>query len=708
MKNGKQFACKAIMSTALVMASSTALAQLEEIVVTAQRRSENIQNVPISVSAITADTLESLGAQGVMDLSSTAPGLYVGRQLASPLIYIRGIGTTSTQGGQESPTALYVDGVYYHNLPGLNFSFNNIERIEVLKGPQGTLFGRNATGGLVQIITKDPSEDTSVKVGMSVANYDTIAGKLYATTGFGENLAADIAFVGSDQDKGWGRNTTLDIDTGWTDDYGVRSTWLWTPTDKTNVRTSLDWANIRTTVGLSRQADKGARTVDGLGPDPDYFNEHSNFRNLSETTSRGAAVKVTHSFGNLDLVSITAYRKTKTDLTLDQDSTALPLIDAPIYYRDRSFSQELQLVSQNNDRFQWIAGLYYTDVNIFYRLNLQGAALAALGGRRDVNSDQPLNSYAGFAQATWGIGSAGHLTVGARYTEDKRKLKGFTLTGTGAVIPSSAPPKTTQSEPTWRLAYDHRFNEQFMAYASYNRGFKSGLYNMVNLDQAAVDPELVDAYEIGFKSDLFDGRMRLNGTAFFYDYKDLQVQVIQAGITVLQNAAEAESRGIELELQAAPTNNLTLFAGLAWLDTEYKSFPNAQVTVPPPPPAGGNIVSTGDVSGNDLVRAPKLSGSFAFDYRLPSSVGEWGISGSYVHTGKFYWEPDNRRRHPAVGLVNGELGWTSIDERWRLYVFGRNLTDKEYSQFTSGGQLGDQAAPAAPRTYGLGVDFTFK
>ncbi|MET0987216.1 MAG: TonB-dependent receptor [Steroidobacteraceae bacterium] len=434
----------------------------------------------------------------------------------------------------------------------------------------------------------------------------------------------------------------------------------------------------------------------------------SNFRNLSETISRGAAVKVTHGIGDLDLVSITAYRKTRTDLTLDQDSTALRLIDAPIYYRDRAFSQELQLLSKNNDRFQWIAGLYYTDLNIFYRLNLQGGALAALGGRRDVSNDQPLNSYAGFAQATWSIGSAGHLTTGARYTRDERKLDGQTLTGTGAVIPSTAPGKTTQSEPTWRVAYDHRFSEQFMAYASYNRGFKSGLYNMVNLAQPAVDPELVDAYEIGFKSDLLGGRLRLNGTAFYYDYQDLQVQVVQAGITVLQNAAEAESMGLELELQAAPTNNLTLFAGLAYLDTEYKSFPNAQITTPPPPPLGGNIVTTGDVSGNDLVRAPNLSGSFAFDYRLPTSVGEWALSGSYVHTGEFYWEPDNRREQSSVGLVNGEFGWSSTDERWHLYVFGRNLTDEEYSQFTSGGQLGDQAAPAAPRTYGIGIDVTFK
>src|SRR5262245_29592589 len=251
-------------------ASGVASAQIEEIVVTAQRRAENMQDVPIAVSAVTADTLRTLGAVDVLDLASTAPGLYVGRQLASPLIYLRGIGTTSTQGGQESPTALYVDGVYYAELPGLNFEFNNIERIDVLKGPQGTLFGRNATGGLVQIITKDPSQDRSLDIGFTVGNYETYGGKLYATTGLGDNLAADIAFVGSDQGEGWGRNVTLDVETGLTDTYGARSTWLWTPSDATSVRASVDYTKAETTVGLSRQPAPGSLTLlSGLGPPDD-------------------------------------------------------------------------------------------------------------------------------------------------------------------------------------------------------------------------------------------------------------------------------------------------------------------------------------------------------------------------------------------------------------------------------------------------------
>jgi iron complex outermembrane recepter protein len=707
--------CRLLVVPATLLGSGVATAQIEEVVVTAQRREESMQNVPITVSAVTADTLNALGAVDVLDLASTAPGLYVGRQLGSPLIYLRGIGTTSTQGGQESPTALYVDGVYYAELPGLNFSFNNIERIEVLKGPQGTLFGRNATGGLVQIITKDPSQDASMDIGFTAANYETFGGKLYATTGIGDNLAADIAFVGSDQGEGWGRNRTLDVETGLTDDYGVRSTWLWTPSDATFVRASFDWTKTETTVGLSRQAAPGSRSIDGQGPPDDIYDDLGNIANNEEIEAFGAAVKIGHSFGAADLVSITAYRDTDTDIAFDQDNTPLPLVNAPIFYRTEQFSQELQLLSSDSERFDWIVGLYYLDLDFDYQLVLNGLAFSGppfgavnLGGVDDKHSRQPVKSYSGYAQGTWAVGDASHITAGIRYTSDEREFSGTdSFTGIGLVVPSSAPPKVTQEEPTWRLSFDHRFSEEWLVFASYNRGFKSGLYNMVNLAQPAVESEIVDAYEIGFKSDLMDDRLRLNGAAFFYDYQDLQIQIINAGITVLDNAAEAEVQGVELELQAAPTDNLTIFAGLGYLDTEYSKFPNAQLSTPRPPPAGGNVIVTGPADGNELVRAPGFSGSLALDYRIPTSSGTWGINGSYVYTGSFFWEPDNRREQEGYGLLNAQLGWESPSEMVHIYLFGRNLADEEYSQFVSDGGLGDSAAWAAPRTYGVGVDFSF-
>ena len=529
---------------ALAVSGVLSAAQIEEIVVTAQRRAENMQDVPIAVSAMSADTLETLGVVDVLDLAATAPGLYVGRQLGSPLIYLRGVGTTSTQGGQESPTALYVDGIYYAELPGLNFSFNNIERIEVLKGPQGTLFGRNATGGLVQIITKDPSHDPSLEIGVSAANYETFGGKLYGTTGLGDNLAVDIAFVGNDQGEGWGENLTVGGDVGLTDDYGVRSTWLWTPSDDTKVRASFDWTKTETTVGLSRQAAEGAITIDGQPPPADPYDDNSNLNNNEEIEAYGAGLKISHSFSSVDFVSLTGYRETDTDILFDQDNSALPLVNAPIFYRTDQLTQEFQLLSNDSERFNWIIGAYYADLDFDYELVLNGIAFGAVGGIDDKHSRQTVKSYAGYAQGTLAVGEASNITAGIRFTSDKREFRGTdTFTAIGLVVPSSADPEVTQEEPTWRLSFDHRFSDEFMMFASYNRGFKSGLYNMVNLSQDAVDSEIVDAYEIGFKSDLADDRVRLNGSVFYYDYSDMQIQVINAGITVLANAAQAEVRG---------------------------------------------------------------------------------------------------------------------------------------------------------------------
>ena len=417
-----------LVAVAGMLASGAASAQIEEVVVTAQRRAESMQDVPITVSAVTADTLRTLGAIDVLDLASTAPGLYVGRQLASPLIYLRGIGTTSTQGGQESPTALYVDGVYYAELPGLNFSFNNIERIEVLKGPQGTLFGRNATGGLVQIVTKDPSQDAQLDIGFTAGNYETFGGKLYATTGIGDNLAADIAFVGSDQGEGWGDNLTLGVETGLTDEYGVRSTWLWTPSDATSVRASVDYTKTETTVGLSRQAAPGSRSFDGQGPPDDIYDDLSNIENNEEIEAVGAALKISHSFDAVDFVSITGYRDTDTDLAFDQDNTPIPLVNAPIFYRTDQFSQELQLLSNDSERFDWIVGLYYLDLDFDYELVLNGLAFAGAGGFDDRHSRQTVKSYAGYAQGTLAVGDASNLTAGIRYTSDEREFAGRTDT----------------------------------------------------------------------------------------------------------------------------------------------------------------------------------------------------------------------------------------------------------------------------------------
>lgn len=694
-----------LLSAALAL-PQIASAQLEEVVVSAQRRTENVQDVPISVSAVSRETLQDFAVRDVLDMSATAPGLHMAQQLQSPLLFIRGIGTASTQGGQEGSTAFYVDGVYYPHLPGLNFAFNDIERIEVLKGPQGTLFGRNATGGLLQIITRTPSQDPSLDMEATYGNFDTLGGKLYGTMGFGENVAGSISLVGSAQRDGWGTNVVTGQDTGKVEMYGARSNWLFTPGDNTTFRLGVDYASTRTTQGVARQAAPGARTVDGVGALPDFYDTRSNFGGQASIESYGAALTFTQNFKSFDLVSITSYRKNEAYTELDQDSTPIPLVNAPLYDDAETVSQEIQFVSTNSERFQWIAGLYYIDIDFYNRLDLNGLAFAMVGLRDDKESTQPTQSYAAYVQSTFALGDASRVTLGARYTSDERKLRGQDTFGNGVVVPVNT--SAEWEELTWRASYDYQFNDDLMAYASYNRGFKGGLFNMVNLTQPPVKPEIVDAYEIGLKSTLADGRARLNLSAYYYDYQDMQVQFLEAGITRLSNAASSEMYGAEIELQYQYTDRLNVFAGISFMDSEYKDFPGAPLSVPNPPPAGGNSVTSFNAAGNDVVHAPGFSGSVAANYTIPTSSGNWGLSGSYIYNGSFYWEPDNRNKQEGISIVNLELSWQDPGERYRVFAYGRNLLDEEYTMFLSGGTLGDIAAPAAPLTYGIGFGLSFK
>ena len=223
MKSSRQSASRLAVAASCLLAMQPAFAQIEEIVVTAQRREENQQQVPISISTATAAVLESAGVQSTDELGLFAPGLTIQRQIGSVLPYIRGIGNPNTSGGQESAVAMYVDGIYYAQLPSTNFSLNNIERIEVLKGPQGTLFGRNSTGGLMNLITRTPGDDPTLEASVGYGSYSTATGKVYASAPLGASSAISLSGFGESQDRAWGRNITTGADVGSGDKYRVRA-----------------------------------------------------------------------------------------------------------------------------------------------------------------------------------------------------------------------------------------------------------------------------------------------------------------------------------------------------------------------------------------------------------------------------------------------------------------------------------------------------
>lgn len=677
-------------------------AGIEEITVTAQKRSESTQDVPISITAFGADSIKAAGISGTDNLQLVTPGLTVGRQTAGSVVFIRGIGSQNGAAGEEPSVSTYVDGVYMISPSANAFSFNNIERVEVLKGPQGTLFGRNATGGLIHIITKDPTQETGFDGEVLYGNYDTLETNLYATTGLSENLAGDIAIHYVDQGEGYGKNRTTGKDVNQGKDTSLRSKLVYMPNDDLKITFIGDYTDSDSSYGIARQLAPGALAIDGV------TTYTGNWQDMSEKIDPkirvyrgGASLKVDYDFGEVKLVNISAYRHNNIYQTFNQGSTPIGLIDIAIEINDDFASNELQILSDNDSRLSWIVGTFFMkSTSEYLPLGLSGPAI---GGNLDFFTKQVTTSYSAFAESTYELTESTSITAGARYTYDKRELDGDHFFDGFQILDVSQ--DETWSEPTWRLALKHDINEDFMVYASYNRGFKSGVFSNVQPADPAVNPELVDAYEIGLKATLFDGRLQSNLAAFYYDYQDIQLTKAVKGALQVINAAEAEIKGVEASFSAAHGDYVTTRLGISYVDGEYTKFPDGPIWIPNNV-TGGNDPAVGDLSGNDLIRTPEVTVTAGVSVAVPTESGEYGLDINYYYSSSFPWEADNHLKQSSYDVVNAEIHWRSRDERWTLKLFGKNLTDEEYSNYSESTGVGDMITASPPRTYGVGIGFS--
>lgn len=725
---------------AILSVGAPAFAQestLEEIIVTAERRAVSLQDVPIAVTALSQDSLTQAGIASTADLKFVTPGLTIGTQLASAVPFIRGVGSQTTAVGQDAVVATYVDDVYYSSSTGSILTLANVDRVEVLKGPQGTLFGRNATGGLIHVITADPSKEFSGDIEVGYGNFDTFSGKAYITGGLADNVAADLSVYVSEQGDGYGENTVTGNDVNETDEFIIRSKVLIEAGDQTEIKLSFDYAKTDTTTGVSMRLDEGALGLDGAfvfggclagGATPDvcfpiaagaatqftgdFQDIQSSLDPFADIEQWGVSAKVDHSFGEIDFTSITAFRNTEALQSSAQAAINLPgFLDFFLDQETETFTQELRLASTSG-QLDWIVGAFFLSEDAGYSPpTLAGAAFTPLEGLNDDNN-QDTSSWALFAQADYNLSDATTVTAGLRYTNDDRELTG-TTTGTigGAVVASLDYQDDDEwDELTWRLALSHDFNDTTMAYASYNRGFKSGVYNLNVLDPVngptdPVEPEILDAFEVGLKTEFADNRVRLNAAAYWYEYEDLQFTISRAGATFIANAAAATLKGAEVELLAAPTDGLTLFANLAYLDTEFDSFPDGIDNVPTG--FGGNVEVIRDLSGNENARSPELTFSAGFVHEATLSFGNLIVSANYFYSDEYFWEPSNRQMQDSYSVVNAQVTWEHPDNGFYIRGYANNLTDEEYSNFSLTSALGDFTTSAAPFTYGVKLGMSF-
>ncbi|API59719.1 hypothetical protein BSL82_10645 [Tardibacter chloracetimidivorans] len=716
---------------------------IEEIIVTANRRSENLQKVPISIAAFEGSTLTRLGIQSTNDLPQITPGLSQNRSIVGINAYLRGVGQNSAGYTTELPVATYLDGLYLPNAAAAAFSFNNIQRIEVLKGPQGTLYGRNTTGGLIHVITKDPGDDVSVDASASYGNYDTTQLNFYGSTPLSDTLAANIAAVYINQADGWGRNAFTGSEAYTFEDFGVQGKLLWRPGPDTKITLRGFYDRTNSDQGLGGQIYRGSVGADGTGNLGEYvINERRD--PFAKQTQIIVSLKAEQNFDFATLTSTTGYINNKSPVFLIQSyNVGNPVagqsaINFGLDQTAKTFSQELQLASDSSSPFSWIVGAFYYHDNTRIVTNVYGTCVDAVcAGAVPIETDgsQKTRSVSGYADGTYAITPTTRLTLGVRYTSDTKRIGGIATPLPG--FPNSVPafPASQVTQPgqpfsgfpdgidtdvtfnklTYRAIIAQDVAEDVNVYASYNRGFKSGGFNPVAFTNPATKPEVLDAFEIGFKSRTADRLLQLNASAFYYIYKDIQLRTTAPpappGGTLLFNAAKAHIKGIDVDAVLAPAEGLTLTAAAEVLNAKYVDFPGGVCSAPRA--IGGDVLGGYGttpcvLAGRRLPQAPEFSYTLGVNYALETELGLFEFNATDGYKSHVFWEPNNRLRQDGFHVVNASLTWKPLDSGFSLQVYGRNLTGSYY--YTGGGDGAggnDFGIPGAPRTYGVKARYQF-
>lgn len=756
-------------AAALAQSSGASSGGLEEIIVTAQRRAESQQDVPIAVSAITAQALESTGIDTTRDLPQVIPSVQFTRSGPSGLFFVRGVGTTNAAAGEEGANAVYVDGVYMADLGQTINYFNNIERIEVLKGPQGTLFGRNATGGLIHVITREPGDEMKVDAEFGYGNYETINARAYVAMPISQGLSADLAVVKFHQNEGWGRNLTTGTKNKFQSYWGARSKVVAEPADGIkftfagdylrNKDNPVGWRIADGTIGTGLNRGPGVAGTPTTAIVADNHDTTANQPALTKQMIKGASVTGEFDLGFATLTSISAFRKTSTDSDFDVDGGPLPLIRIDFLSGLKSYQQELRLASNETDPLSWQVGAFYLHSKAFNTSFFSGLAFAPLAGQA-VDARLDTKSIAVFGEATYKLTPTTALTGGIRYTQDKRKFDASQLLVSTAGVRFAAPSATVTiptgkplatpgvqksglkyNQVTWRVALRQELTPDVNVYVSANRGFKSGSYSLQNPLNDPYEPQTIMAYEAGLKSELFDRRLRLNLAAFHYDLDDYQVRsaaTANPGSSLVLNAATVKVDGVELEFEAAPVERLRLFGGVTWLNSRYKQFGGPGVAIQAPivyptvaggqtlansclAPSlgsrnpytrtgtwiGGYVTCLGNVSGNKVSNAPEWAASLGVTYTVPvGETGELRMTGLYSYNDGYFFEPDNLARQGSFNLFNASVEYRPT-ENLGIELWGRNLGNEDYAaqKITTG--TGMVQTNGAPRTYGVNLKFNF-
>lgn len=694
----KHSLCALAVATACAGFSSTALAQqeneeseaeqgLERIQVTARRSVENLQEVPVAVSSFGEADMERVGLEDITELQQRVPNttLQVSRGTNSTLTaYIRGIGQQDPLWGFEPGVGVYIDDVYIARPQGAVLEVFDVERVEVLRGPQGTLYGKNTIGGAMKYVTKRLSGDNDLRLQGTVGSYGQRDLKVSGETALTDDFYVGAAFATLNRD-GFGEyvntgdeNYNKELMTG-------RLSALWTPSDALSVSFSAD----RTVDDSNSRGGYRLTTSQVTGEEPldDVYDSNTAMPVDNKVETEGASVTVDWEMSPAWMFkSVTAIREGYTDTNIDFDSTPEPTLLVPAIYEDDQFTQEFQF-NYNSANFDMVSGLYFYEGEA---CGLFGTILGGLGVTVENGGCVDTSSQAVFGQGTWDLADNWALTLGGRYTQDDKEADVYRATFLGIKYPEDdatllAVNSDFTTEADWSRFSPHAsvrytVNRDLMYYASYSNGFKSGGVDMradVSLNPDAdqpYDPEIVDTFEFGMKGEFFDRRLRMNAAVFYSDYQDMQVTVqraVEAGVaSQVLNAADATVQGFEVESVLAATDNLSFNATIGFIDAEFDevAFFNPETQ------------QVEDVSGLwSFANTPEWSANLGFTQDFRTRWGDVVWSGNLAYRSDTQiFEVPSMLDMDAYSLVNTSVVWYSDDGRWNAGLHVKNLFDEEY------------------------------
>ncbi|MBV6425046.1 MAG: Pesticin receptor [Steroidobacteraceae bacterium] len=765
MKNTTPFAIAALAGLAASGAVATARAQaqqpgaeptaaLEEVLVTTRRREENLQDVPAAVSAFSADQLRELAITNLEDINSLAPNIKVnpGRATSNTInAYIRGVGQNDPLWGFEPGVGIYIDDVYIARPQGALLDVYDVQRIEILRGPQGTLYGKNTLAGAIKYVTRDIIGKPAFDATLALGSYGQIDMKLAGSRGFGEHV-----YVGGSLAKltrnGFGE-VVADANSYQFNHVGEDVSdknilagrgevdFLWGDSSRLRIMGDFvkDTSNVR----------GGQRLNDVFGPRLPSRYDVRNDMPVNEENFENKGISATYTVNVNDqwaVKAVGAYREGDGTTFLDFETLNVNQFNVPAEYADHQGSGELQL-TYTGGRFKAVGGLYYFDGTAAGSFDAVLGTFPLFGGLIGLTQGSvATESYAGYIDGTFALTDRWNLNFGARYNEDKKKARVF-VAQLGGQIPSNgsafdpanlptgvfalgAPQSNYTSERTDnelspKLGVDFRFTDDVMAYAQYSEGFKSGGFDMrgnATVFPGTVDgykPETVDNYELGLRSTLLNGRLRFNATVFYADYKDVQVTTQQfvtvmgvpTNATAVLNAGKQVNQGVEIESVWQPVDAFTLSTSIGYLDAEFKEFFASN------PASPGTIVNYASVT--PVINAPEWTFSTDAQYRFNVLTGQ-----ATARLG-FQWRDDTSiapppfsltspTDQPAYGLLDLGLSYVTADSHWRVALDAKNVTDKWYRtagyDFGTTGLFGNVSQIGyygPPRTYTLSLRYSY-